>query len=130
MGRDAYPAPGSAGRPGLGACAQNGTWVIPERARRARVLGHLPGARIAGSACALHLPAARSVWPLTNDLGALDLSARSGADRVHDADADQTVRIPSDPVNRAAGAASLRRRIGRLGDPLLSALTRNMTGER
>jgi hypothetical protein len=66
-----------------------GTWVIPERARRARVLGHLPGARIAGSACALHLPAARSVWPLTNDLGALDLSARSGADRVHDAGADQ-----------------------------------------
>jgi hypothetical protein len=43
----------------------------------------------AGSACAFHRPAARSVWPRTNDLGALDLSARSGADRVCDAGADQ-----------------------------------------
>jgi hypothetical protein len=34
-------------------------------------------------------PAARSVWPRTSDLGALDLSARSGADRVYDAVADQ-----------------------------------------
>ena len=34
-------------------------------------------------------PAARSVWPRTSDLGALDLSARSGADRVYDSVADQ-----------------------------------------
>jgi len=30
----------------------------------------------------------RVLWPRTNDLGALDLSARSGADRVCDAGAD------------------------------------------
>jgi hypothetical protein len=46
-------------------------------------------ARIADSAYAFHRPAARSVWPRTNDLGALDLSARSGADRVYDAGADR-----------------------------------------
>jgi hypothetical protein len=46
---------------------------------------------IAGSACAFHRPAARSVWPRTNDLGALDLSARSGADRVYDAGADRQI---------------------------------------
>jgi hypothetical protein len=47
--------------------------------------------QIAGSACVLHLPAGCSVWPRTNDLGALDLSARSGADRVHDAVADRQI---------------------------------------
>jgi hypothetical protein len=45
----------------------------------------------AGSACAFHRPAARSVWPRTNDLGARDLSARSGADRVYDAGADRQI---------------------------------------
>ena len=39
---------------------------------------------------AFHRPAARSVWPRTNDLDALDLSARSGADRVYDTGADRS----------------------------------------
>jgi MFS family permease len=47
------------------------------------------GGSLAGSACAFHRPAARSAWPRTSDLGALDLSARSGADRVYDAGADR-----------------------------------------
>jgi hypothetical protein len=47
--------------------------------------------QIAGSACGLYLPAARSVWPRTNDLGALDLSARSGADRMDDAIANRQI---------------------------------------
>jgi hypothetical protein len=41
-----------------------------------RVVPQAKGYPIAGSACVLQRPAARSVWPRTNDLGALDLSAR------------------------------------------------------
>jgi hypothetical protein len=53
-------------------------------------LGSACGVRqIASSVCAFHRLAARSVWPRTNDLGALDLSARSGADRLYDAGADR-----------------------------------------
>jgi hypothetical protein len=38
------------------------------------------------------LPARRAFrWPRTNDLGALDLSARSGADRIYDAIADRQI---------------------------------------
>ena len=45
---------------------------------------------IAGSACARYL-SGRSVWPRTNDLGALDRTARCGADRAHDALADRQI---------------------------------------
>jgi hypothetical protein len=41
----------------------------------------------------VHLLAERSVWSLTNDLGALDLIARSGADRVYGAGADRQIGI-------------------------------------
>jgi hypothetical protein len=54
-------------------------------------LGDRGRAPIAGSACAFQLPVARSVWPRTNDRGALDLSARSGVDRVSDAGARSTL---------------------------------------
>jgi hypothetical protein len=42
-------------------------------------------AQIAGYACAVHVRAARSVWPWTHVLGAVDLSARSATDYVNDA---------------------------------------------
>jgi hypothetical protein len=60
--------------------------------------------QIAGSACAFHRPAARSVWPRTNDLGALDLSARSGADRVYDAGANRSLFVSRGVSGRVEAA--------------------------
>ena len=76
--------------------------------RRSPILGPRPTLelrQIAGSACALRVCAARSVWPCTNILGAVDLSPRSVADRVFYTVADR--QLPGAPSTRTAGLPGL-----------------------
>jgi glyoxylase I family protein len=84
---------------------------------------HTPTGALLGSACVVHPRAARSVWPWTNDLGAVDLSARSGADRVCDAVADRQIWVARrDWETREVPSITGRVEVNlTVRDPLLSA---------